>query len=199
MAEHAGTIERLMAALGKLPGIGTRSAERIAFHLLRATEEEAFALADAVRDLKTKVRPCRDCFNIAEDELCGICADARRDRSVLCVVEQPKDLMALEATGAYRGLYHVLMGHVAPLEGVAPEDLTIAALAERVKAGSVREVILATNPDVAGDGTALQVAAALAGTGVRITRLARGLPSGGQIEYANRSVLTDAISQRRSM
>lgn len=199
MAKYAGTIEGLIAELGKLPGIGPRSAERIAFHLLRAAEAEAFALADAVRDVKTKVRPCKQCFNIAEGDLCPICADPRRDRSIICVVEQPKDLMALEATGAYRGLYHVLMGHVAPLEGVGPEDLTIGALVERVRAGGVKEVILATNPDVSGDGTALNVAAAMAGADVRITRLARGLPSGGQIEYANRSILTDAISQRREL
>jgi recombination protein RecR len=199
VATYSHTIERLIERLGKLPGIGPRSAERIAFYLLRAEQEEVFALSEAVRDLKTKVRPCRVCFNIAEGELCAICADARRDRSVVAVVEQPKDLMALESTGAYRGLYHVLMGHVAPLENVGPEDLTIDALLERVRGGEIREVILATNPDVAGDGTALHVAEVLAGAEVKITRLARGLPSGGQIEYANRSILTDAINQRRDM
>ncbi len=199
MAAYSQTIERLIDELGKLPGIGPRSAERIAFYLLRAAEADVFSLAEAVRDLKTKVRPCGECFNIAEDELCAVCADPRRDRSVVAVVEQPKDLMALETTGAFGGLYHVLMGHVAPLEGVGPEDLTIDALAERVKRGEIKEVILATNPDVAGDGTALHVAEALAGTGVKITRLARGLPTGGQIEYANRSILTDAINQRRDL
>ena len=207
MSGYAKTIERLIAELGKLPGIGPRSAERIAFHILKAEREDAFSLADAIRDVKTKIRACKVCFNLAEGELCGICADPRRDKSTICVVEQPKDLLALEATGAYRGVYHVLMGHVAPMEGIEPEDLTIAALVERVRAGrstslttgGVEEVLLATNPDIAGDGTALHVAAALEGTGVKITRLARGLPAGGQIEYANKSILTDAITQRRKM
>lgn len=199
MARYSQTLERLMAELGRLPGIGPRSAERVAFHLLKATDAEAFALADAVRDLKTKVRPCKACFNIAEGELCEICADPRRDRSVICVVEQPKDLLALESTGVFRGLYHVLMGHVAPLDDSGPEDLTIDALVGRVKAGGVKEVILGTNPDVAGDATALHVRKALAGAAVKVTRLARGLPAGGQIEYANKSILSDAISQRRQL
>ena len=199
MAGYSQTIERLIAGLCKLPGIGPRSAERIAFHLLKADADEALALAESVRDLKTKIRPCSVCFNIAEDELCGICADARRDKAVICVVEQPKDLLAIESSGVFRGVYHVLMGRVAPLEGVAAEDLTIGALLARVKAGAVSEVVLATNPDVAGDGTALHVAAALEGTGVRITRLARGLPAGGQIEYANKSILADAINHRQEL
>ena len=199
MGTYSRTIERLVAELGRLPGIGPRSAERITFHILKAAREEAFSLAEAIRDVKTKIRPCKRCFNLAEGELCEICADPRRDASTLCVVEQPKDLLALESTGAYRGVYHVLMGHVAPVEGIEPEDLTIQALVERVRAGGVGEVILATTPDVAGDGTALHVAGALKGVGVKITRLARGLPAGGQIEYANTSILTDAISQRREL
>ena len=199
MGTYSRTIERLIAELGRLPGIGRRSAERIAFHILKAARDEAFSLAEAIRDVKTKIRPCKRCFNLAEGELCEICADPRRDASTLCVVEQPKDLLALESTGAYRGVYHVLMGHVAPVEGIEPEDLTIQALVERVRAGGVGEVILATNPDVAGDSTALHVAGALKGVGVKITRLARGLPAGGQIEYANTSILTDAISQRREL
>ena len=199
MAGYSQTVEQLIAELCRLPGIGQRSAERIAFHILKAAPEEAFALAEAIRDDKTKIRPCKRCFNLAEEELCGICADPQRDQAAVCVVEQPKDLLALESTGAYRGVYHVLMGRVAPAEGVEPEDLTIEALAERVRTGGVSEVILATNPDVAGDSTALHVAAALRGTGVKITRLARGLPAGGQIEYANTSILTDAINQRREL
>jgi len=199
MAGYSETIERLIAELSRLPGIGPRSAERIAFHLLKAEQADAFALADAIRDVKTRIRACKNCFNLAEGELCPICADPRRDRSVICVVEQPKDVLALESTGVYQGVYHVLMGHVAPMEGVEPEDLTIDALVRRVRAGSVEEIILATNPDVAGDGTALHVAAALEPTGVKITRLARGLPTGGQIEYASKSILTDAINQRRQM
>ncbi|MCK4625350.1 MAG: recombination protein RecR [Phycisphaerae bacterium] len=199
MAGYSKTIERLISELGNLPGIGPRSAERIAFYILKTDDKGAFALSDAIRDVKTNIRACSVCFNLAEGELCGVCADPRRDKSTICVVEQPKDLLALEATGAYRGVYHVLMGHVAPMEGIEPEDLTIAALVERVRAGDIEEVLLATNPDVAGDGTSLHVAAALEGTGVKITRLARGLPAGGQIEYANKSILTDAITQRRKM
>jgi len=199
MTGYSRIIERLIAELSKLPGIGPRSAERVAFHLLKADEAEAFALADALRDLKTKIRPCQVCFNIAEGEQCEICLDSRRDRSLLCVVEQPKDLLALESTGAFRGVYHVLMGHVAPLDGAHPEDLTLDALVRRVRAGGIEEVILATNPDVNGDATALHVAEALAPTGVKVTRLARGLPAGGQIEYANPSILTDAITERRSL
>ena len=197
MAKYSGTIDRLMEELGKLPGVGPRSAERIAFYLLKAAQDEAFALAEAIRDVKTKIRPCSACFNIAEGELCEICADPKRDKGVIAVVEQPRDLLALESTGAYHGVYHVLMGRVAPLEGVEAEDLTIAALAARVRAGGVGEVILATNPDVSGDATALHVSAALEGAGVKISRLARGLPTGGQIEYASKSILADAITQRR--
>ncbi len=207
MSGYSETIERLITEFGKLPGIGPRSAERIAFYILKADDKDAFALADAIRDVKTRIRPCRVCFNLAEGELCGVCANPRRDRSTICVVEQPKDLLALEATGAYHGVYHVLMGHVAPTEGIEPEDLTIDALVERVRAGrstelttsGVEEILLATNPDVSGDVTALHVAAALEGTGVKVTRLARGLPAGGQIEYSNKSILTDAITQRREM
>ena len=199
MPGYSQAIERLIAELSKLPGIGPRSAERIAFCLLKAEQQEAFNLAEAIRDLKTKIRPCKVCWNIAEAELCAICADPRRDKSTICVVEQPKDLLSLESTGIYHGVYHVLMGHVAPLEDMAPENLTISALAARVKAGGVSEVILATNPDVSGDGTALIVARELEGSGVNVTRLARGLPAGGQIEYANKSILSDAISQRRKL
>jgi len=199
MTRHAETIERLIAEMGKLPGIGARSAERLAFHILKSTETEAGALADAIRDVKRLVKPCKACFNLAEGELCPICADPRRDKSAICVVEQPKDLLALESTGAYRGVYHVLMGHIAPLEDVGAEDLTIDALVARVKAGGVSEVILATNPTVAGDGTSLHVASLLAPLGVKVTRLARGLPAGGQIEYANKSILTDALTDRRAV
>jgi len=199
MARYARIIERLITEFGKLPGIGPRTAERLAFHLLRAPQQDAEALAAAIRDVKARIRPCKVCFNIAEGELCAVCADARRDREVICVVEQPNDLLALESTGTYRGVYHVLTGHIAPLDGVEPEDLTIDALVARVRAGGVREVLLATNPTVAGDGTALHIAALLSPLGVKVTRLARGLPAGGQIEYANKSILSDAISERREL
>jgi recombination protein RecR len=199
MAGYSPIIERLMQELGKLPGIGARSAERIAFHLLKAGDAEALALADAVRDVKRLIRPCKTCFNLAEGELCAVCADLRRDPATICVVEQPKDLLSLEATGAYRGVYHVLMGHIAPLEGIEPEDLTLDPLVQRVKAGGVTEVILATNPTIAGDATSLHIAGLLQTTGVKVTRLARGLPAGGQIEYSNKSILTDAITERRQV
>ncbi|MGA2264914.1 MAG: recombination mediator RecR [Phycisphaerae bacterium] len=199
MAAYSETIQRLMAELGKLPGIGARTAERLAFYLLKSTPQEAMALADAIRDVKQRVRPCKTCFNLAEGELCAVCADPRRDKSILCVVEQPKDVLALESTGAYRGVYHVLGGHIAPLEGSEAEDLTIEPLVRRVAAGGVKEVILATNPTVAGDGTALHITSLLTPKGVKITRLARGLPAGGQIEYAAKSILADAINERRPM
>ena len=197
MPGYAQTIERLIAQLGKLPGIGARTAERLAFHLLKSSEAEALALANAIADVKRLIRPCKQCFNLAEGELCVICGDSRRDRTTIAVVEQPKDLLALEATGAYHGLYHVLMGHIAPLEGSEPEDLTIDPLLTRIKAGGINEIILATNPTVAGDGTALHIANLVQPLGVKVTRLARGLPAGGQIEYANKSILTDAITERR--
>ena len=207
MAKYSTIIERVMERLGKLPGIGARTAERLTFHLLKTSDEQALALADAIRDLKTKIRPCGTCFNPTEQEVCNICGDQRRDRGVICVVEQPKDLLAIESTGAYRGVYHVLMGHIAPLEGIEADDLTIDALLERIKpastspgqTGDVSEVILATNPTVAGDATALHITSLLEGSGVHITRLARGLPAGGQIEYANKSILSDALNERRDV
>jgi recombination protein RecR len=199
MAGYSETIERLIAELGKLPGIGARSAERLAFHILKNTPEQALALAEAIRAVKLNVHPCKVCYNLAEGELCGVCADSRRDHALICVVEQPKDLLALEATGVYRGVYHVLMGHIAPLENIDAEDLTLDALIDRVRAGGVREVILGTNPNVAGDGTALHITSLLAPLGVKVTRLARGLPAGGQIEYSSKSVLADALTERREI
>lgn len=192
-----GPLQRLMDELKKLPGIGARSAERIAFHLLKADREEALALARAIQATKDEIRPCVRCFNIADQELCHICRDPRRDAGQIVVVEQPKDLLNLEGTGLITGVYHVLMGHVDPLEGIAPTDLTIDALVRRVKAGGVREVVLATNPTVEGDATALHITSVLADTGVSITRLARGLAPGSQIEFANRQMLEEAFRGRR--
>ena len=199
MAGYSETIEHLIAELGKLPGIGARSAERLAFHILKSTQDEALALAEAIRAVKLNVHPCKVCYNLAEGELCGVCADPRRDHALICVVEQPKDLLALEAAGVYRGVYHVLMGHIAPLENIDPEDLTLDGLVDRVRAGGIREVILGTNPNVAGDGTALHITSLLAPLSVKVTRLARGLPAGGQIEYSSKSVLADAITERREV
>jgi len=190
---------RLAEEFGRLPGIGRKTAERLTYHILKSSREDALRLATAIREVKEKVRACRECCNIAEEDLCAICADPRRDRSQLCVVEQPRDVLALEASGSYRGLYHVLMGHLNPLEGVEPEHLTIAALVERVRRGGVREVILATNPNLEGDATALFLTRELRPLGVRLTRLARGLPTGSSLEYASPNILADALSGRREI
>ena len=199
MAGYGRVIETLIERLGKLPGIGARTAERLAFHILKAPDDEAMGLAKAIGDVKTQIRPCKRCFNLAEDELCSICGDEARDHATIAIVEEPKDLLSLEATGTFRGAYHVLMGHIAPLDGIEAEDLTIDALVDRVKAGGINEVILATNPTVAGDATSLYIQNLLAPLGVRLTRLARGLPSGSSIEYANKSILADALSERRDL
>jgi len=193
---HIGSLDRLKAAFQKLPGIGARSAERLAFHILRSGREQAEALAAAILDVKQSVVHCSVCYNLTEQDPCGICSDPRRDRSEIWVVEEPKDLMSLEATGLVRGVYHVLMGHVAPLEGIGPGDLTIDALVARVRQGGVREVILATNPTLEGDGTALHIQNALAGGDVRISRPARGLAVGSSLEYATPAMLEAAIRGR---
>lgn len=194
----SGPLQRLIDELRRLPGVGARSAERIAFHILKTPTAEALGLAQTIRDIKEKIRPCRVCFNLADEELCDVCRDGRRDASVIVVVEQPKDLLTLESTGLIAGVYHVLMGRIAPLEGIGPEDLTIRQLLERVKAGGVREVLLATNPTLEGDATALYISNALQGK-VKLTRLARGLAPGGQIEYANRTMLEEALKGRREV
>ena len=193
-----GAIAHLIEEFGKLPGIGPKTAERLTHHLLGAGRGQALALADALRGISERIRPCRQCFNLTEGDLCSICRDARRDPSLLCVVEQPRDLAALERAGSYRGLYHVLQGRLAPLDNVGPEQLTLDALVQRIQQGGVREVILATNPTLEGDGTALYISNLLAGTGVLITRLARGLPSGSVLEFANSQMLADALEGRRT-
>jgi recombination protein RecR len=193
------SVERLVEELSKLPGVGRRTAERLADHLVRANRDEAMALAIAIRDVKKAVRPCSSCGNYAETDPCAICADDRRDRTRLCVVSSVKDLLAVERAGVWKGLYHVLDGRVAPLEGVGPEDLRLEALAERVKAGGVAEVVLATDSDAEGDMTALHAARALEGAGVRITRLSRGLPSGSSVEFASPATLGEAMEGRREV
>jgi recombination protein RecR len=193
------SLNRLIEELGKLPGIGPKSAERLAFHILKASNEEAMALAEAVTNLKKNLQQCKVCMNFSEGETCTICSDPRRDKSTICVVEQPKDLVSLEKTGLCRWVYHVLGGHIAPLEGVEPSDLNIDELVRRVRAGGVNEVVMATNPNVDGDATALYITSLLRPLGVRITRLARGLPSGSSIEYAGSSILTEAILGRSQM
>lgn len=187
-----------MQEFEKLPGIGPRSAERLAFHILKSDKEAALALAGAIREVKENVRHCRVCYNLTEADPCPICADPRREQSVIFVVEQPNDVVLLESTGLVRGVYHVLLGHIAPLDGIEPGDLTIDALVARVKKGGVKEIVLATNPTLEGEGTALHIKSVLADLPVQVTRLARGLPSGSQIEYATRAVLQDAIDGRRA-
>lgn len=199
MPEERGVIATLIDCFAELPGIGRKSAERLAYHVLRMPREQALAFSAALRAVKENLRPCRICFNLAEGDECGICRDARRDRSTLCVVEQVRDLLALEQTGSYRGVYHVLQGRVAPLEGSGPEALTIDPLVARIRQGGVREVIMATTPNVEGDATALIVVQRLDGLPVEITRLARGLTVGAALEQANRDMLTDALAGRRRM
>jgi len=201
MAAYTESIQNLMNLLADLPGIGMRSAERIAFHLLKQRPEEAMKLADAIRDVKTRIRHCSTCYNLTERDPCDICANAARDHAVVCIVEQPKDLLALESTGLYRGVYHVLLGRISPLEGVGPEDVTLDALMNRLAAGDIREVIMGTNPNLEGDGTALHIQSMIGGRfpNVQVTRLARGLPAGSNIEFANRNILADAISGRQRM
>ncbi len=196
---YTATLNKLIEEFGKLPGIGPKSAERLAFHILKADAPEAMALADAIRNVKTKIQQCKTCCNLSEADVCQICADARRDRSLICVVEQPKDVVCLEKTGACKWLYHVLGGHIAPLEGIEASDLTIDRLVERVRGGEVKEIIMATNPNLEGDGTSLYIGSLLRPFGVRITRLARGLPTGSAIEFASGRILTDAILGRREI
>ena len=199
MAGYSGAVDRLITTFGRLPGVGARTAEKLAYHILKCPAEEALALAEAIRDVKDRVRHCQTCFNLteADEPLCAICRDPRRDPGLVCVVEQPRDLIALERARSFGGVYHVLLGRLAPLQGMGPEQLTIDALESRVRSGTVRELIMATNPNLEGDGTALFVANRLAETGVPITRLARGLASGGVLEFANKEMLADALNGRQ--
>ena len=196
---YTETLNRLIEEFGRLPGIGPKTAERLAFHILKSGPAQAMALADAIRDVKTKIKRCQSCYNYSEKPTCDICSDERRDKSLICVVEQPKDVIALEKTGACKWVYHVLGGHIAPLDGVEPADLTIDQLVERVRKGGVKEVVMATNPNLAGDGTTLYISSLLRPLGVRITRLARGLATGSTIEYASGKMLTDAILGRQEL
>jgi recombination protein RecR len=199
MSNYTQSIQTLMTELSRLPGIGMRSAERIAFHMLKQSPAEAMKLADAIRDVKTRIKHCSVCFNLTEQDPCTICQDPARDAALVCVVEQPKDLLSLESTGLYKGVYHVLLGRIAPLEDSNPSDLTIDGLLKRLADGKIREVIMGTNPTVDGDGTALYIQNLIAQQfpTVQITRLARGLPAGSSIEYANKNILADAISGRQ--
>jgi recombination protein RecR len=191
-------VENLVSQLTRLPGVGTRTAQRLAFHLLRVPKDEAAALAGAIADVKERVRFCSECGNLTEEDVCDICRDARRDRAVVCVVEQPADLISVERTHEYRGLYHVLGGALSPIDGVEPEDLRIGELLQRVERNGIQEVVLATNPNMTGEATAAYLADRLRGR-VRVTRLASGLPVGGDLEYADEVTLGRALSGRREM
>ena len=195
---HPGPVQRLIAELSRLPGIGQRTAQRLAFHILRSDDADALGLAEAIREVKDKVRLCEVCFNLAEGPRCRICEDERRDRSLICVVEEPSDVIPIERTGEYRGLYHVLGGALSPIDGIDPEDLRIAELVQRVQDAEVREVVLATNPTTTGEATALHVAELLRDQAT-ITRLASGLPVGADLEHADEVTLGKALAGRRSI
>ena len=195
---YAPSVDNLIVQLARLPGVGRRTAQRLAFHLLKASEADALALADAIREVKERIGSCTECGNLSEGPLCTICADTRRDRTLICVVEDPSDLVALERTHEYRGLYHVLGGALSPIDGVDPEHLRIAELVSRVEAGDVAEVLLATNPTMTGEATAAYLADRLRGR-TRVTRLASGLPVGGDLEYADEVTLGRALAGRREM
>jgi recombination protein RecR len=192
------SVQNLVAQLTRLPGVGQRTAQRLAFHLLRAPKDEALALAAAITEVKERVRFCRECGNLTEDDVCAICLDARRDHSLICVVEQPVDLISVERTAEYRGLYHVLGGALSPIDGVEPSDLRIDELIQRVERNGVEEVVVATNPNMTGEATAAYLADRLRGR-VRVTRLASGLPVGGDLEYADEVTLGRALAGRREM
>ena len=194
---YAGPISRLIAELSKLPGIGQRTAQRLAFHILRAEDAEALALADSIREVKEKVGLCERCFNLSEGPLCRICEDGRRDQSLICVVEEPADVIPIERTGEYRGVYHVLGGALSPIDGIDPEDLRIAELLDRVN-GETSEVVLATNPTTTGEATALHIAESLRDR-VTVTRLASGLPVGADLEHADEVTLGKALAGRRAL
>jgi recombination protein RecR len=199
MDAFTDSMKRLVEAFGRMPGIGQRTAERLTYYVLRSPKAEMERLAQDILAVKEKVGHCSQCHNITETDPCRICADPRRETSVVCVVEEPKDVFAIEAAGSFRGLYHVLMGRIAPLDGIGPESLEIASLLERVKRGTIKEAIMATNPNLEGDGTALFLSRKLSELGVRVTRLARGLAPGSAIEHANTAILSEAIAGRKEM
>ena len=198
MTESAYTesLNNLIEQFATLPGIGPKTAERLAFYILKANPDKALAIARAISDVKHNIRQCKTCFNLAESDTCSVCSDPKRDHSIICIVEQPKDVISLEKTGLCKWVYHVLNGHIAPLEGIEPADLTIDQLIKRLRAGGVEEIVMATNPNLEGDGTSLYINSLLRPFKVKVTRLARGLPTGSAIEYASGSILADAITAR---
>ena len=199
MSVYAGPVQALIDELGRLPGVGPKSAQRIAFHILKVPAEDAKRLANAIVEAKERVSWCRRCFNIAEGELCGFCRDEARDSSLLCVVEEPRDIVAVERTAEFRGRYHVLQGAISPIEGIGPEQLRIRELLARIAAEDVQEVILATNPNIEGEATAMYLARLLKQVEVKVTRIASGLPVGGDLEYADEVTLGRALEGRREL
>lgn len=199
MTQLSESVLDVIEQLSKLPGIGRKSAERLTYHILRVNESEAIALADSIRNVRQNVRYCETCFNLAEGPSCRVCEDPKRDQKVLCVVEQPRDLIALEQSGTFGGLYHVLLGRIAPLENIGPDQLTLDNLVDRVSNGQFEEIILATNPTVEGDGTALYISNSLAEFNVRLTKLARGITQGSILEFTNKEILADALSGRQPL
>ncbi len=197
MAQLTESVTRLIDELAKLPGIGRKSAERITYHILRVNKPEALALADSIRNVRENVRYCETCFYLSETAQCEICSNPQRDQTLLCVVEQPRDVIALEQPGTYRGLYHVLLGRIAPLENIGPDQLTIQSLVERVRGGKFRELIMGTNPTLEGDGTALYISNLLGADSIPMTRLARGITTGSVLEFANKEILADALAGRQ--
>ncbi|HEX9949162.1 MAG TPA: recombination mediator RecR [Thermodesulfobacteriota bacterium] len=199
MSTYTPAVEDLIAKLAKLPGIGKKTAARLAFHILQSSQEDAQGLARSILQVKERIGLCHICFNIAEGEMCPICRNSQRDRSLLCVVEAPSDLMAIEATGIFKGLYHVLQGAIAPLDGIGPQELKIAELLERLKQGGVREVIIATNPTIEGDATALYLAKVVKPLRITVTRIAQGIPAGGDIEYVDIKTMSKSLEGRREV
>ena len=199
MSTYTPAVEDLIDKLAKLHGIGKKTAARLALHVLRSSPDDAQALARSILRVKERIGLCRTCFNIAEGEQCPVCRNAQRDHSLVCVVEEPSDLMAIEATGIFRGFYHVLHGAIAPLDGVGPQELKIAELLDRLKQGGVAEVILATNPTVEGDATALYLAKVIKPLGITVTRIAQGIPAGGDIEYVDSRTMTRSLEGRREV
>jgi recombination protein RecR len=199
MSSYTPTVEDLIDKLAKLPGIGKKTAVRLALYILRSSQDDAQALARSILRVKERIGLCRTCFNIAEGDMCTICRNPQRDSSLLCIVEEPSDLMAIESTGIFKGLYHVLHGAIAPLDGVGPQELKIAELLERLQQGGVKEVIIATNPTVEGDATALYLAKTIKSLGITVTRIAQGIPAGGDIEYVDSKTMTRSLEGRREV
>ncbi len=199
MSIYTPALQKLIDELGKLPGVGPKSAQRIAFHLIKIPEQEALSLADAIQQAKQKVRFCETCFNMSDEVICEICSDSQRDSSLVCVVEEPRDIVALERTREYKGLYHVLQGAINPIDGIGPEQLKIRELLERLKGNSVVEVILCTNPNIEGEATAMYLAKLIEPLGIQVSRIASGLPVGGDLEYADELTLGRALEGRRNI